>query len=141
MTTPHPLDDLLEAMLPKAMELSVVVRDRDAEAIAAVLNPLLDEGDRDRLAAMCVALAVMVPDDVPCADLLAWTHGPHVDEATYAQILRIVPEGHKRCYACGVVQPHREFNNDRSRPDGLNPRCRSCIAEARRARLGRQDVA
>ena len=32
----------------------------------------------------------------------------------------------KRCYKCGEVKPRSEFYKDRSRSDGLDPRCKSC---------------
>lgn len=52
----------------RAGELAVMVRDESRETIAAFLDPL----DRQNLYALVVALAAMVPDDVPQADLLAW---------------------------------------------------------------------
>lgn len=136
MTAPHALDDLLEEMLPAAMELSVVVRDRDPAGVAAVLDPLFTAGDWLRVKALIIDLAVMIPDDEPYADLLRWTHGPVVDDEVYAQIVSIVPAGRKRCTTCRDVLPHSEFNKDASTSDGYKTRCRDCIAEARRNARG-----
>lgn len=52
----------------RAGELVVMVRDESRETIAEYL----DEMSPQALYAVVVALAAMVPDDVPQADLLAW---------------------------------------------------------------------
>lgn len=52
----------------RAGELVVMVRDESRESIAEYL----DEMTPQALYAVIVALAAMVPDDVPQADLLAW---------------------------------------------------------------------
>lgn len=39
----------------------------------------------------------------------------------------------KRCSGCGAEKPTTEFGKDRSRKDGLEPRCKSCRAEIGRA--------
>tara|TARA_R110000824_G_scaffold33443_5_gene107185 strand:- start:941 stop:1513 length:573 start_codon:yes stop_codon:yes gene_type:complete len=35
----------------------------------------------------------------------------------------------KRCYACKIQQPRLEFYNDKRSKDGLQGRCKSCLAE------------
>ncbi|MFG2001741.1 hypothetical protein ACGFNU_21575 [Spirillospora sp. NPDC048911] len=142
MTAAHPLDDLLEEMLPTALELSVVVRDRDTEAVAAVLAPLLQEGDQSRLAALIIDLAVLVPDDTPIRDLTAWTFGPHVPDDVYAQIVELNPRpGMKWCLACEDWHRLEEFHKDSSQRDGRKPRCRKSIAQARLERLAAEGAA
>lgn len=54
--------------LRRAGELAVMVRDESRESIAAYLDVL----DRQHLYAVIVALAALVPDDVPQNELLAW---------------------------------------------------------------------
>lgn len=38
----------------------------------------------------------------------------------------------KSCCTCGTDLPTTDFHRDRSRVDGLNPRCKSCMAESHR---------
>ncbi len=64
------MDALAESMLPRALDLVVQVHDR--EPLAA--RGLLAELDWQRLAALCVVLAALVPDDRNADELLAWTH-------------------------------------------------------------------
>lgn len=45
-----------------------------------------------------------------------------------------VPDGHKRCNVCGVVQPTSEFFNDARTSDGLSKFCDSCDAKDHRER-------
>lgn len=79
------MDALAESLLPRALDLVVQVHDR--EAVAA--RGLLAELDWQHLAALCVVLAALVPDDVTQEHLLAWTHQavsrPTVPEITPAQ--------------------------------------------------------
>ena len=139
--TGHPLDQLLEEMLPAATEVAVAVHGRDPEAVAATIGPLLDSipdpGVRERVAALIVDLAALVPaDDVPFAELLAWTFGPFVTPQQYAELLEFDPRpGGKSCVACQEWLPWGEFNRDRSRKDGRRARCRMCVSEARLERL------
>lgn len=66
----HPDGDrLIGPALERATALVTIVRDEGADSVARVL----DRCDRDALAAIIVALAAMVPDDVPRHRLLAWT--------------------------------------------------------------------
>lgn len=58
--------------ITRATSLVTVVRDEGADSVARILDPC----DRDQLTAVIVALAAMVPDDVPLQELLAWTKGP-----------------------------------------------------------------
>ncbi|TYK45204.1 hypothetical protein [Actinomadura decatromicini] len=141
MTAPHELDALVEELLPTAMRLAIVVHDRDQEGAAEVLAPLAEAGDWTRVMALCVALAAMTPVDVPATDLLAWSFGPHVTPEQYAQILRIIPEGMKRCTSCREVLPLRVFHRDATKPDGRKARCQYCISETRLASLGRGEGA
>lgn len=138
MTADHPLDALVEEMLPAATELAVCVRDRDAEAVHAVLGPVLAAGDRARTAALMIALAVMIPDDASFGDLIAWTHQ---DQLPYGQL--VVGPGEKWCGGCAQVLPVGAFQQDTSRPDGLKYRCRLCFneQERKRYRRGRQSEA
>ncbi|TDD97585.1 hypothetical protein [Actinomadura rubrisoli] len=141
MTAAHELDALIDEALPAATELSVCVRDRDATGVHAVLGPVLDTGDRDQVAALIIALAVMIPDDLPFGDLVAWTHGPHVSQEAYAEIVNLVRPGHKRCSACREVQPLSEFRRDRRKRDGHKSRCCSCLSTASRSTVGRREGA
>ncbi len=137
MTAAHALDSLVEEMLPTATEIAVTVRDRDADGVAAALAPVLDAGDRDRTAALIIALAVMVPDDVSFGDLVAWTHGQ--DQIPYGELALDAVE--KYCGACGQVRHRREFHTDASRRDGLTWACKVCVADRhqrRQARKGRE---
>src|SRR5690606_9683777 len=84
MTGPHPLDGLIDDMLPTATEIAVCVRDRDTAGVHAALGPVLDAGDRDQVAALIIALAVMVPDDVTFGDLVAWTYQ---DQLPYGELV------------------------------------------------------
>ncbi|WP_370268428.1 endonuclease VII domain-containing protein [Streptomyces sp. V4I8] len=43
---------------------------------------------------------------------------------------REVPEGHKRCSACGETRPRSGFHRKRSADDGLASRCKACRAAA-----------
>ena len=141
MTDPHPLDDLLEELLPKAVEVAVAVRDRDVSAVNEALHPLLDPLDLERLKALVIDLAVLVPDDVPFGDLLAWTHGPHVDDDTYRQLAAFDPRpGMRQCTRCEEWWRIEEFHRDRTRPDGIKTHCKSCITEARNQRIAARDT-
>ena len=44
----------------------------------------------------------------------------------------------KRCPGCQQDRPTKSFYGDRTRPDGLMARCRSCILKARKARPSRR---
>lgn len=135
MTAPHALDGLIEEMLPAATEITVCVRDRDADGVRAALGPVLDAGDRDRTAALIIALAVMVPDDATFGDLVAWTHQ---DQLPYGQL--IIGPGEKWCGSCSQVRSRRtDFHVDRSRRDGLYARCRVCVAGEYLARKNSTD--
>lgn len=134
MTAPHALDTLIEDMLPAATEIAVCVRDRDAAGVAAALAPVLDAGDRDRIAALIIALAVMVPDDVSFGDLVAWTHGQ--DQIPYGQLA--LDGAEKYCGACRQVRHRREFHTDASRRDGLTWACKVCVADRHQRRQARK---
>lgn len=58
--------------LERAQNFACMVRDESADTLGAYL----DELDRDSLYGLVVALAAMVPDDVPATDLLAWMDEP-----------------------------------------------------------------
>lgn len=45
--------------------------------------------------------------------------------------------GLKHCFACEQTKPFADFANERTRIDGLSPRCRKCTALARRQRLAK----
>jgi hypothetical protein len=32
----------------------------------------------------------------------------------------------KKCYKCNIIKENNEFNKDKTRPDGLQSKCRSC---------------
>lgn len=83
-------DKLLEEMLPQAGQFAVYVRDQDHAAVGALLDPILYPLDLQRLLALLVAVAAMVPADAPQSELTAWTHqlevvgdggGPQTSEA------------------------------------------------------------
>jgi hypothetical protein len=130
MTAAHALDALIEEMLPAATELAVTVRDRDTEAVHRILAPVLDAADRDRTAALLIALAVMVPDDATFGDLVAWTHDQ--DQLPLGQL--VIDAAEKWCPDCRQVRATRDFHTDRSRNDGLKYRCRFCCNDANRRR-------
>jgi 5-methylcytosine-specific restriction endonuclease McrA len=43
----------------------------------------------------------------------------------------------KRCYSCGQWQTHDAYYTDKSRKDGLQPKCKACHAEYRRKNAAR----
>lgn len=53
----------------------------------------------------------------------------------YPQVLGISTD--KRCYACGKWKPVDQFSRDRTRKDGLDPKCRACQAAYRKANAER----
>jgi len=132
MTAPHALDSLIEQMLPAATDLAVCVRDRDTEAVHRILTPVLDAGDRDRTAALLIALAVMIPDDANLGDLVAWTHQQEEDQEQLPLGQLVTDPGEKYCPSCRQVRATREFHRDKSRNDGLKYRCRFCCNDANR---------
>lgn len=75
MSASHPLDELAEAMLPAALDLICQVHDREAAAVAEILEPL----GVLRLRALAVVLAALVPDDARLDELIAQTHRPTPD--------------------------------------------------------------
>ena len=133
MTAGHALDGLVEEMLPAATEIAVCVRDRDVPGVHAALGPVLDADDRDRTAALIVALAVMVPDDATFGDLVAWTHQDQLPLGELA-----LDGSEKYCRSCNQVKHRRCFSIDRSRKDGLFLRCKPCVAEEDRDRRARK---
>ena len=59
--------------------------------------------------------------------------GVHIPES---EVLRLVdgrtPLDKKRCFRCGEEKPRQDgFYRDRSRPDGLQPRCKDCCSAER----------
>lgn len=137
MTAAHELDNLVEEMLPAATELAVCVRDRDIAGVHAVLGPLLDVGDRTRIGALVVALAALVPDDIPFGQLLAWTHNQ--DQLPLGEL--VLDGAEKYCRGCDQVRPRRAFYVDRSRHDGFTSRCKFCVTERNEQRRARLDTA
>lgn len=124
MTPPeHPLDALVDDALPLATEIAVSVRDRDASAVHAALTPLLAARDPERIAALIIALAVMVPDDATFSELIAWTHQ---DQLPYGEL--VVAPGEKWCSGCQQVLSVRDFAVDKSKKDGRRFRCNRCRA-------------
>lgn len=66
-------DDLAASMIPVACDLACLVRDGDLTGIAERLDSVADGGDGlQRFYALAVVMAVMIPDDRPVGDLLAW---------------------------------------------------------------------
>ena len=141
MSPAHALDVAVEAALPDAMRLAVVVHDRDADGVREVLEPLAAAGDWTGVMALCVALAALTPVDTPYGELIAWTHGPNVPDDVYAEIVNLVRPGHKRCSDCREVQPVSEFRQDRRKRDGRKTRCRSCMSTAGRETAGKGEGA
>ncbi len=41
--------------------------------------------------------------------------------------LLLAPSGKKWCNDCGKIKPVKQFNVDKTRPDGLNPACKQCV--------------
>lgn len=130
MSPAHELDDAVEAALPDAMRLAVVVHDRDAAGVREVLQPLATAGDWTGVMALCVALGALVPTDAPCDDLLGWT-----------QVTDLIPAGMKRCSTCRRVQRRAAFSKDSSQKDGLKPRCKGCVSRVRLERLAGKGAA
>lgn len=134
MTGPHPLDGLIDDMLPTATEIAVCVRDRDTAGVHTALGPVLDAGNRDQVAALIIALAVMVPDDVTFGDLVAWTYQ---DQLPYGEL--VIGPGEKWCSSCQQVRSRRtDFHVDRSRKDGLFARCKVCVSQERQEQRRRR---
>ena len=120
----------VEEMLPTALEVVVCVHDRDVRGTHAALAPVLFSGDTDRIAGLVIALAALVPDDVPVRDLVSWTHGQ--DQLPFGQL--VLAAGEKWCGSCQQVRARRDFHRDRSRKDGLYARCKVCVSEEYRDR-------
>lgn len=132
MTAGHALDGLIEEMLPAAAEITMCVKDRDADGVRAALAPVLDSG-RERTAALIVALAALVPDDQSYGELLAWTWQ---DQLPLGQLVLDAVE--KFCGACGQVRHRRGFHADASRRDGLAWSCKVCVADRHQRRRLRE---
>lgn len=64
-------DALMDAAIPDAITLVTAVRD-DPDEVRRILH-LNTDCDFQQLYALVVALAAMVPDDVPVSELLGWT--------------------------------------------------------------------
>jgi hypothetical protein len=126
MTAGHPLDGLIDAALPGAMQLTVCVHDRDAQGVAEVLAPLLRAGDPEQLSAFMVALAALADPDSPVDDALAWSHEnePMGPQLPLGEL--IVGAGEKPCRECRAVLPLTDFHVDNSRRDGRTGVCRFC---------------
>jgi hypothetical protein len=140
---PHPLDDLLEELLPKAAEVAVAVRDRDAQAVKDALAPLLEPADLLGLKGLIVVLAVLIPDDLPFGDLLAWTHGPHVPADLSHQLAGFdLHTTTKRCCGCRHLLPLDQFYPDPvvGPPDRRKSRCKACICAAARDQYAARDT-
>src|SRR5687768_16868047 len=125
MTAGHPLDELIDAQLPAAMQLAISVHDRDAEGVTDVLEPLLDATDRDWLGAFMVALASLADPDRSVDDALAWSHDEPMGEQLPLGEL-VIGEGEKYCPDCAQVLPLEDFHVDNSRKDGRHRTCRQC---------------
>lgn len=85
--TPESLDVLAAVMVPVAADLACRVRDYDAAGIEQAIG----EMDVMQLRTLAVVLAVMVPDDRPLDDLIAWTRGdppPPLEPITPAHAAR-----------------------------------------------------
>lgn len=67
-------DDLAASMIPVACDLACLVRDGDLTGITERLDSVAGtDGDGlQRFYALAVVMAVMIPDDRPVGDLLAW---------------------------------------------------------------------
>ena len=46
---------------------------------------------------------------------------------------RAAEDGEKWCFGCSTFKPVQQFNVDRSRPDGIKSRCKTCTREADRS--------
>lgn len=92
MTQPDVRDLLVEAMIGPAMELVGKVGDGDARGVEAILTGL----DAERLYALAVVLAAMVPDDVPLGDLMGPPPAlPPVTPAEAEENRRVLEEASK----------------------------------------------
>lgn len=136
MTAPHELDGLIEEALPTAGQIAICVKDRDADGVRDALAPVLDAGDRDRTAALIIALAVMVPDDATFGELVAWTHQ---DQLPYGEL--VIDGAEKKCGSCKQIKHRHHFVIDRSRRDGLFPRCTVCTSEEYQQRKAHREQA
>jgi hypothetical protein len=135
MTAAHALDGLVEEMLSTAGQIAICVKDRDADGVRDALTPVLDAGDRDRIAALIIALAALVPDDQTYSELLAWTRQ---DQLPYGEL--VVDPLEKWCPSCRQVRSRLvDFHVDRSRRDGLYARCRHCVADEYQERKARAE--
>jgi predicted LPLAT superfamily acyltransferase len=124
-------DDLLEKMLPAAVQVVGSVRTRDTAHFAALTEAL----DRTRLLALLVDVAAMVPDDASVADLVRWTHGPVVSAEQYADVVtHSLRTNMKFCNGCKEWWRLDEFAKYAKSKDGRRSRCRACVAEYHKAR-------
>lgn len=136
MSPAHELDGLIEEALPTAGQIAICVKDRDTEGVRNALAPVLDAGDRDRIAALIIALGALVPDDQPYGQLLAWTCQ---DQLPLGQL--VVDPLEKWCPSCSQVRSRLvDFHVDRSRKDGLYARCKVCVAGEHLARQARKQA-
>ena len=136
MTAAHELDGLIEEALPTAGQIAICVQDRDTEGVRNVLAPVLDAGDRDRIAALIIALGALVPDDQPYSELLAWTCQ---DQLPLGRL--VIDPLEKWCGSCSQVRSRLvDFHKDASRKDGLYARCKVCVSEEHQARQARKQA-
>ena len=78
LRNPH---QLAAVAVRDAVELVGDIRELDPRQVAGRVE-LLRRRDPDRLTALVIALAALVPDDKPVSELLAWTD--HLAEGTAA---------------------------------------------------------
>lgn len=66
-------------------------------------------------------------------------------KVTREQLATNRANGVKRCFGCDQTKPFSEFHKDGSRSDGLQPRCKACmaikVAELNARKIGRRKVA
>jgi hypothetical protein len=108
-------DEIANAVLPFALDVTAGVRTWNAEKIETVLATL----NRAVLSALVVVLAAMVPDDRVLNDLLAWTHHPT----------------RKICTACRRRKYVDDFAETRAVPGGRDFACRGCRTAENEGRI------
>lgn len=95
------------------------------------------KGDGGRLARFAIKRFWLFESDLSVEDFSAGMNALWREKHQKASIIPkrparykiAAPEGMKHCNGCERDRVHAEFSVDRSRPDGLNNRCRECAAK------------
>lgn len=117
---------LAASMIPVATDLACMVRDGDAEGIAAMAA---ERGWDTETSALLVVLAAMVPDDGHVGDLLAWTGGLEAIMAWRQDPLPMAAPGRPVTEPCGT---HSAARRHMRRGEPVDAACRLAYNEQHR---------